>query len=256
MSGIMSMVVNNVATVAAGPAYVTTNLQLYYEPSTSYSGSGSTITDLSGNGFNGTIYNSPTYSSPYFTYNGSNTYIQTPNMVSKFNNTTSVSIEIWVYAAGASMALVENGNTGDPTAGWTYNQMYLGPTFGAIRYAWATVWNGTSVPSVGAGTASINYNTWYHVVLTYNGTNVISYLNKTPGTSTAVSRQVPWVGGTSPNNGYVLSIGAHSPTSFTGGSVNNVNFNGRIGLIRAYNRALTSSEVTQNYDANKALYGL
>ncbi len=33
-------------------------------------------------------------------------------------------------------------------------------------------------------------------------------------------------------------------------------FQGDIGIVRMYNRALTASEVLNNYDANKNLYGL
>jgi hypothetical protein len=33
-------------------------------------------------------------------------------------------------------------------------------------------------------------------------------------------------------------------------------FNGRIGIVRLYNRALTSAEVVQNYNADKSKYGL
>lgn len=254
MSAIMMNVLNNVAPIST-PSYVTTNLQLYYEPSTSYAGSGTSITDLSGNGFTGTLYNSPSYTSPYFTYNGSNTYIQTPNMVSKFNDTNSVSIEMWLYAAGASVALTENGQTGDPGTGWTDSLIYFGPLFGAIPAIWTNIWSG-SMSSIAAGTATPAYNTWKQVVITYNGTSVTSYQNTVAGTTTSLTRQTPWAYGTSSTNGYVLSIGAKSPTTFIGGSVNNTNFNGRIGLVRAYNRALSSSEVTQNYNANKGLYGL
>jgi hypothetical protein len=33
-------------------------------------------------------------------------------------------------------------------------------------------------------------------------------------------------------------------------------FNGKIGITRLYNRALSDAEITQNYNADKSKYGL
>jgi hypothetical protein len=33
-------------------------------------------------------------------------------------------------------------------------------------------------------------------------------------------------------------------------------FDGRIGIVRLYNAALTTAEVQQNFDANRAIYGI
>lgn len=256
---IQGVTLNNVGFVvdtAPSPAYVTSGLQLYYNPLTSYAGSGTSVTDLSGNGFTGTLVNSPTWNSAgYFTYNGSNTYLQTPDMVNKFNSTSSQTIEMWIYASAAGVALTENGQTGTPNSGWTYSQIYFGPTFGSIPVIWTNTWTGT-ITAGAAGFATPAYNTWKHVVLTYNGTNMISYQNTVAGSAVAATRQTPWNSGAPGSRGYVLSIGAASSTINSGGTVSATNFNGRIGLVRAYNRALSSAEVTQNYNANKATYGL
>ena len=59
--------INVIASSAPSPV---SGAYVYYDPATSYSGSGSTLTDLSGNGRNGTLFNSPTYTSgsgAYFT---------------------------------------------------------------------------------------------------------------------------------------------------------------------------------------------
>ena len=55
---------------------VLSDLVLYFDPSnsSSYPGSGTTITDLSDSGLSGTMSNI-TYTSPYFTYNGSNSQV-------------------------------------------------------------------------------------------------------------------------------------------------------------------------------------
>ena len=63
-------------------SHVTTGLQLYFNPSNlnSYRVSGTTITDLSNNALSGTMSNL-TYTSPYFTYNGTNSQISIPDNV-------------------------------------------------------------------------------------------------------------------------------------------------------------------------------
>jgi hypothetical protein len=63
--------------------------------SSSYSGTGSTWTDLSGNGFNGTI-TGPTYidESEYFAFDGSNDYVDLPDGFENF--TTGVTIQAYV----------------------------------------------------------------------------------------------------------------------------------------------------------------
>jgi len=63
-----------------GPNIVTSGLVLQLDAANtkSYPGSGTTWTDLSGNGNNGTLTNSPTFSSAnggIFTFNGTNQFI-------------------------------------------------------------------------------------------------------------------------------------------------------------------------------------
>jgi hypothetical protein len=52
------------------------------------------------------------------------------------------------------------------------------------------------------------------------------------------------------NSGNPLYLG-----SYNGGEYSQW-LNGRMGIFRFYNTALTSSQVLQNYNANKGLYGL
>ena len=68
---------------------------------TSYSGSGATWTDLSGNGYNGTLTGSPTYSSNNtggaLTFNGSSQYVTMAGLAS--SAFTSITLSIWVNAS-------------------------------------------------------------------------------------------------------------------------------------------------------------
>jgi hypothetical protein len=55
------------------------------------------------------------------------------------------------------------------------------------------------------------------------------------------------------NNNSTVNIGRRaSPGGITGSNY----FTGRIGIIRIYNSALTSSQVLQNYNSDKSQFGL
>jgi len=223
--------------------FVSNGLQLYYNPSVSYPGSGTSLNDLSNNGFNGTLTNSPTFNATgnYFTYNGSNTYILTPSMTSAFIGSTAVSIEMWLYPTAAGCAMLENGNT-IPGTGWTDNNIEMGnsvlPRVG--------FWNG-AVAAVTAGTTTTGLNNWYQIVLTYNGSTLQGYNNAVAGTGGATGRQVPWLYG----NQYYLIIGAASNTNL---GISNAFWSGRIGIVRVYNRGLTAQEVDINFQTTRSIY--
>jgi hypothetical protein len=71
-----------------------------------------------------------------------------------------------------------------------------------------------------------------------------AYRNAVAASSTSVT----WV---APAN-WFIGFGAQCDTFFAQGGY----FTGRYGAIRVYDRALSGAEITQNYNANKALYGL
>ena len=79
----------------------------------SYSQSGSTWSDLSGNANNTTLLNSPTFSSNnsgYFTFNGTN---QSANSVSTINlsSTNAISISLWFKVSGTSLYVLSEFGT-------------------------------------------------------------------------------------------------------------------------------------------------
>jgi hypothetical protein len=88
--------------------------------------------------------------------------------------------------------------------------------------------------------ATVFANTWYHICMTYDGTNASFYLN-----GSFLSTQT--IGTNGINNGVSLlgSYSSNSPSE---------TFNGTIGSARIYNRALTATEVLQNYNAQKSKY--
>lgn len=245
-----------VATYSA-PSYTTSGIQMYYNPEDpdSYSGSGSTLADLSGNGYDATLVNSPTYSTNSFTYDGaSSQYIASPNMSSSFNSTSAFTVEVW-YAPdytvqGAGGTVLQESGVGTPSTTWYYSLIeHRKAPFGSLAYDYAGIWNTSNGITAINPTQTFNNLVWRHQTLTYDGTNGKIYTNGTLGKTVALTRSTPW-----PTYGYYLMIGAGAGTQQSGAGQNY--FTGKIGIVRAYNRALTASEVTDNYNGAKSIYGL
>ena len=238
----------------AAPDFVGSGIQLYYNPEDpdSYSGSGTTISDLSGNGFDGTLYNSPTYSTNSFLYDGANDYIATPNMYSAFNSTTHFTLEVWykpTWTLQGEGGTVVSEVSNLSFSAWHYALMeHRKAPFGSLAYDYAGIWTG----SLTAVNPNLTTSGWRQITLTYNGTNGVSYTNASSPKTVALSRWTPW--GNGGVNSYILVFG-HSDTTQQSGAGSNY-FKGNIGIVRVYNRALTATEVLQNYDGTKAIYGL
>jgi len=214
------------------PTIVTNGLTLYIDAgnSTSYNGSGTTWYDISGNTADITLVNSPTYTSgtpSYFTFNGSNqsgTGAKT-NVVP----TTAYTKMLWVYLNAYS-----DNNLLSSEAGGHFMYMAGGNKVYSGHANWG---NYGAYPS----TTSLSLSTWYNVALTFSTTNGMTlYINGVLD-STYTANKTAHAGNGSTN---VARFGAG-------------NFlNGRVGQAFCYNRELTSTEITQNYNYTKATYGL
>ena len=239
------------------PDYAASGIQMYYNPEdpTSYSGSGTTLTDLSGNGYDATLVNGPAFASSYFTFDGVDDYIASPNMVSSFNNTTAFTVEVWYSpnytVQGDGGTVLQESGAATPSTNWYYALMeHRKAPFGSLSYDYAGIWKGSYTAT--NPTQTFANQVWRHQVLTYDGTNGRIYTNSVLGRTVATARSTPW--DDPANYGYYLMIGAGSATQQSGAGANN--FTGSIGIVRAYNRALSDAEVLQNYNGAKAIYGL
>jgi hypothetical protein len=113
-----------------------------------------------------------------------------------------------------------------------------------VRYV---LGSNTSTYTDVTGGISINQNTWYQISVTYDGTTIKSYVNGVLDINTVPSNSLGYdatynkviVGGT-----YTKQSGVVSP------------FQGNISNSIMYNRALSSAEVLQNYNAAKSRFGL
>jgi hypothetical protein len=201
------------------------------------------INDLSSNGLNGTMSNI-TFTSPYFTFNGTSSQISVADNALLEPGSSDWSIEFWVnhsVIAGASRILIAKTD-GGASADWGYGLRTV-----ANSNTFMEVGNG-GVTSVTSPLTGLSVNTWYQVVGVW--TNVASnsislYING----SLIGSNSHSFVG--IKNTTSPLYIG-----SFGDGSVFGQWLNGRMGVVRMYNKSLTGSEILQNFNADKSKYGL
>lgn len=222
--------------VVSGPSdYVTSGLQMFWDigNTTSYPGSGTTITDLSGNGINGTLSGSPAYSNGGIT-TATSKYIYTPSnfnlggawTVSIVSNTSQTQPQYW-----ATMW----GNEAWSSTGYiAYQSSSTSLTFG--RPSSSVTWSTTQAAIQGSTTA------WD---FTYDGTTIKLYKN---GAATPVSSGAMGVA-TSSSAGIFFGArhingGGATPTDFSATT---------FYQIRIYNRALTTTEIATNYSGVKSL---
>lgn len=228
-------------TVTDAYPVVTSGLELYYDPSqaASYPGSGSTIYDLSPSGANGTLTGSPTDAGNWFTLNGSQT-LSTPNLAGLYTGWQHT-LEVWINPSISCSGFSDLG-TGTPNSGYhnTGLEFYsVGPFMISNMMLW-----GPGVTRVGGGTTPLN--AWYQYVRVYNGSNTAyAYVNKVKSSDTSIT----W---SPPTPGWYLNFGCSDSTNFATGTA----FQGKLGVVRLYNRVLSQAEITQNYNATKATYGL
>lgn len=223
---------------------IVNNLELYYDPSNSnsYSGSGTTLNDLSGNTLTGTLSNI-SFTSPYFTYNGSSSTTSTPDNSLLEPGSGDWTIEVWINHAvitGASRCIMSK------TDGGNANQWGYGLRTSSTGVTYMEVGNGTT--SVTSPTFTLSTNTWYQVVGVWTNvsTNSIAlYINGVSQGSNSHSFT------SIRNTTRPLSLG-----SFDGGATFGQWVNGKMGIVRMYSSALSSEEVLQNFNADKSKYGL
>lgn len=205
----------------------------------SYPGSGTTWSDISGNGNNCTLYNGVTFSSNnggYLVFNGSNSYAEIADNANL--RPSSFTTSIWSYlnvlVPSPTCAPFSKVNASGSTSGWGHVINTNGTMTGFIK-----------VGSTEYGVASTvgGYMRWFNFVMTVNsGSSMTTYLNGVSIGSTAIPA-------TTNTNTFAIRL-ADSVDTFW--SI----FGGFISHVLYYNRVLSASEVTSNYNAIRGRYGL
>ena len=217
-----------------GPRIVTDGLVLCLDAAdrNSFPGSGTTWKDLN-NSYNANIVagGSPTYRDIYggvFDLDGTDDFMLIPDPGSLGNFT----ISCWAYpllsSTGVAPSIIASVYPSKVNFQITY---YNNQT---VR---AGIYNGGWVQTSAVSASQA----WQNLVLTYNGSSMILYRNTVSiaNVSTSISAQ---------SSGSGIRIGRR----WDFGDY----WNGYISSVRIYNRALSSDEITQNYQATKGRFGL
>ena len=198
----------------------------------SYSGSGLTATGLV-SGIGATLVNGIGFSSSNngtFILDGSNDYIN--GDVTSFDLTGDLSAEVWFNLSATAADWVRVIGKGDST-NRSFGFWYYTPTPVFLYQRYGASGNVSSTYSI-----TIQTNIWYHVIVTSSGSTHKLYIN-------GVDVQTQTGSGPFYSSSNTLKIGYGDFHTY---------HNGRIGLYRIYNRALSAQEVFQNYNATKKRY--
>jgi hypothetical protein len=232
---------NELSFTTSGPI-VSSGLQLHYDAGnvSSYPTTGDTWSDISGNtGRNATLVNNPTFDPG----NGGSIYT---DGVNQFAQTSYSGIATDSYTFSAWF---KNDNYSEPKHilgrgrdgagnGWSL-QLQVSTAGKAVAAVVPTVPSQAGIFVVGTSTLALN--TWYYITAVWTaGQSIKVYVNGSlEGTTNTASTSLR----TSTNGWYIGSI---STTLFTSG------YN---AVAQVYNSALTSSEILQNFNADKTRFG-
>jgi hypothetical protein len=207
----------------------------------SYPNTGTTWYDISGNVNNGTLTNGPifaTASGGQITFDGIDDNV---NMGSNSAfNLTNISISIWVKLDTTASNNFIVGRYFNTTVdnGWV---IYYSPTTQKILFIGR---ESEALFISNQSTNNYNVNTWYNIVCTKSANTWSIYSNGVLDMSQSI--------------GLGNVAFANNNMQFGGMFTNFGNNYGKhsIGSIHMYNRALSATEITQNFNATKSRFGL
>lgn len=222
--------------VYAGPDIVDRSLLVCLDAANkkSYSGSGTTWNDLSGNGYNATLTNTPTYStdnSGKFVFNGTTSYVQVSSVTAQLEYT------FMFFCKWLSSTTFGSRCFGLPNYG-TYAVME--PT--NIGYHYNPLGGVPASTTLSSG-VNVGLNAWCHIAVSESssGSSAKIYVNGILRNSTSL---VSASGFTGPVN-----IGGQKPVDSTMANCEIPNFS-------LYRRVLSDAEIAQNFNAHRGRFGI
>lgn len=217
--------------VAYNPSVVTNGLILALDAGNtkSYPGSGTTWSDLSGNGRNATVNGTPTFTNGYFDNISDANYFSLSNsgLVPGVNDFT---YSCWIYfnSVDGADTIFENGS-------WTDTLLFRYESTQFTIYAEAALRGTLSWTAV--------TGSWINLILRREGGIVNGFVNTTSiGTPFTMTTDINLA-----NTNLFLMRSQHTTGQFT---------NGRLANFSIYNRALTTLEIQQNFNALRGRFGI
>jgi hypothetical protein len=201
-------------------------------------GSGTSAIDSSGYNYTGTLVGTPVWTSGQLSgalqFNATN-YVTFPVNTPLANDTASTSLCAWFNTSNATAGtILAVNNAPIATTPTAWDALLYVDTSGHLRGGGDLA---SGFPTI-VSPSTVNDGAWHHTVLTYDGANLILYLDganvsSQAGVRTGVGTPCYWVIGT----GYTQS--------YPGGAAGWYSFTGKIDDVRVYTRVLTPTEVSQ-----------
>ena len=208
----------------------------------SYPGSGTVWKDLSGNGNDGTLVNGVGYSADnkgVMTFDGVNDTIDCGSLPEIGSSLTGLTASVWLKTqTNSARCILENGTSFTSNTFYMFQENAFDITF--LVYGQG----GFDIVQI-SEPVPYNTNIWFNVVgvwqsgqrckIYYNG------LDKTSFRGGSIRNRVI-------NGNTNMFIGARAGTQFP--------FLGDISNVQIYNRSLTPTEISQNFEATRGRYGI
>jgi hypothetical protein len=232
------------ANVLAYGNVVTDGLVMYLDAgiANSYPGSGTTWTDISGAGNNGTLNNGAVFSTSnggYIQFDGTDDYVNIGVDKSCNRFTADFTVSTWV----------NRSNTGG-TWGNIIGDYYTNSTGNALEWqimisnaAQLFVYNVTNGYVISPIASGYSTNTWINVVLSRVGSTITLYANSNIVTSVTNTTTF----GSATGNLNIGIDGNNSSEPLTGNIAN---------VLIYKNKGLSTSEVLQNFNANRRRFNI
>jgi hypothetical protein len=240
--------------VTGTPRMITDGLVLYIDDANtkSYPGSGTNWVDLSPSAASASLINGPTFTTNAngsIWFDNTNDYVPTNH----FQTYQRITLASWVYpmvqTAYESYLISKSYFYATSTNSWPASLSVAA----SATMSYFFVSNGSTFQLATGGaiiSGSVSKNTWNYVVGTYDGSNIRMYVNGVQMGITAYTGIINYSGSLS----LPWTIG-RSAGQF-GGGVGLTYSTGSIAIASIYNRALSASEVLQNYEATRERFGV
>lgn len=239
--------------VRYSPSIVTSGLILSLDAanSKSFISGNSTWADLSGNAYNGTLLNGPSFSTDgrgSLSFDGSNDYIGLSSPSNRFAWTPSgaglnnMTLDIWIKTSdtlGYAISKPWNGS-GEYNYQIQHNR-YFNLVIGGNSGTWDM--------------GSFADGNWNHIVICLSSTQLTTYKNGNVTVATTnhgFTINTPTYGNTNAD----LAVMTLYPYGGSWAGDSTYSVSGNVSMYKMYNRALSANEVIQNYRATKNRFGL
>ncbi len=223
--------------LAHSPSVITDGLMIYLDAANtrSYPGTGNTWYDLRGNR-NFTLQNNP----PFFAnsaggsigFTAANSHWASSS--TSLSTITRFSVDVWHYYTGVN----SGSNPCIVTELWPGTTSQINFNLGTLNGFTIGFFNGGWQTS---GSYALTSNNWYHIVGNFDGANFRLYVNGVNQVTTA------YAGTPTSSNGGIRLMRRWDSDEYWGG---------QLSTVKIYNRALSATEIKQNFEATRDRYGI